>query len=120
MGRGWRRESARHSLAARGIKMPHKSARKSGARKSSIYQEQPPFNWKQDRIMVKGVSKRRWRCPECLRALSEDESHNFHCRLHGPVTESGKMMYYDDGRDRPLDVTTLPDSMQQTIIEIGR
>jgi hypothetical protein len=62
----------------------------------------PEFNGKQERIILKGVSKSRWRCPECLRALDESGS----CRIHGQCR-------------RALDASTLNGAWQDKIIQIG-
>lgn len=113
---GWRREPARHALAAKGVRTNlHQPVRSAPTAK-----QQAVFNGVQERVLIKGVSKSRWRCPECLRALVSDTNGEYYCRLHGPVGADGRMIWSVGGRDRPLDATMLIDEQQDTIIEIGR
>lgn len=35
-----------------------------------------------ERVLIYGMSKSRWRCPECKRGLLE----GYHCAVHGEVT----------------------------------
>lgn len=70
--------------------------------------------------MIKGISKSRWRCPECLRALVSDADGHYQCRIHGPVTNEGLMKWGTPGRNKALDATMLSDEEQDMIIEIGR
>ena len=113
---GWRNQSARHALAARGVRM----RTVGGLKKGGSISQQPKFNGVQDRVMIKGVSKSRWRCPECLRALVTDGGGHYQCRIHGVVNDDGLMQYGVLGRDRPLDATMLSDDQQNIIIEIGK
>lgn len=113
---GWRKDPARHALAAKGVRT-HTVDR---SRKGMSVSQSPRFTGLQDRVMIKGVSKSRWRCPECLRALVPKEDGRYHCRIHGPVNDAGRMAFGVPGRDQPLDATMLSDEDQDIIIEIGR
>lgn len=113
---GWKKEPARHALAAKGVR-----TRTVGcSRKGMSVSQSPRFTGVQDRIMIKGVSKSRWRCPECLRALVTDAGGHYLCRIHGAVNDEGRMQYGVAGRDQPLDATMLSDEDQNIIIEIGK
>jgi len=114
--RGWRHEPARHALAAKGVR----TRTDHGPIRAMPISQHPKFSGVQDRVMIKGVSKSRWRCPECLRALVSDSEGHYHCRIHGPVNDEGQMQYGVAGRDRPLDATILSENEQDIIIEIGK
>lgn len=114
--KGWRKEPARHALAAKGVQ----TRVVGGSRRGIPISQQPKFSGAQERVMIKGVSKSRWRCPECLRALVTDMAGHYLCKIHGPVNNEGRMQYGVAGRDRPLDATILSDEEQNIIIEIGK
>lgn len=113
---GWRKEPARHALAARGIR----TNLYQPVRVTTSGSQEAVFNGVQEHVTIKGISKSRWRCPECLRALVSDNNGEYYCRLHGPVGTDGRMTWGVSGRDRPLDATMLTDEQQDVIIEIGR
>lgn len=66
---GWKNESARHSLARRGIKTTGGYNYRAGGRNPS------------ERVDIHGMNMSRWRCPECYRGLSDGECA-FHGRIH--------------------------------------
>lgn len=66
---GWKDESLRHGLAARGI-------RTSGRR----INQNPGSRDRNERVEIYGMDVSRWRCPECYRGLRDGR-----CILHGDI-----------------------------------
>ena len=63
----------------------------------------------EETVDVCGMSKRRWRCPECHRGLKGEEGC---CVVHGCVYDPRWKL-----RDKPVDILKLPESLQEGTLE---